>query len=37
MDAGVTAQEMYNVIDSLKDGGVSAVGLVALDAPDAIK
>ena len=37
MDAGVNAQEFLNVIDSLKDGGVEAIGLVALDAPDAVR
>jgi biopolymer transport protein ExbD len=37
MDAGVNAQEFLTVIDSLKDGGVEAIGLVALDAPDAVK
>jgi biopolymer transport protein TolR len=35
MDAGVNAQEFLNVMDSLKAGGVDAIGLVALDAPDA--
>ena len=33
MDAGMNAQEFLTVMDSLKDGGVEAVGLVALDAP----
>jgi biopolymer transport protein TolR len=33
MDAGVTAQDILTVMDSLKDGGVEAVGLVTLDAP----
>jgi biopolymer transport protein ExbD len=33
MDAGVNAQEFLAVMDSLKDGGVEAVGVVALDAP----
>ena len=33
MDAGMTAQEFLTVMDTLKDGGVEAVGLVALDAP----
>jgi hypothetical protein len=33
----VNAQEILNVIDSLKDGGVEAIGLVALDAPDAVR
>jgi biopolymer transport protein ExbD len=37
MDAGVSAQDILNVIDSLKDGGVEAVGLVALDAPKAAR
>ena len=35
MDAGVNAQEFVGVIDSLKDGGVEGVGIVALDAPKA--
>jgi biopolymer transport protein TolR len=34
-DAGMNAQEIFNVIDALKDGGVENVGLVALDAPKA--
>jgi biopolymer transport protein TolR len=33
MDAGMTAQEFLAVMDTLKDGGVEAIGLVALDAP----
>ena len=33
MDADVNAQEFLNVMDSLKAGGVEAIGLVALDAP----
>ena len=33
MDAGVNAQEFLNVMDTLKAGGVEAIGLVALDAP----
>jgi biopolymer transport protein TolR len=33
MDAGMNAQEFLTVMDSLKDGGVEGVGLVALDAP----
>jgi biopolymer transport protein TolR len=37
MDAGVNAQEFLNVMDMLKAGGVEAIGLVALDAPDAVK
>ena len=37
MDAGANAQEFLAVMDSLKDGGVEAVGLVALDAPKAVK
>ncbi len=37
MDAGMTAQEFLNVMDTLKDGGVEAIGLVALDAPDAVR
>src|SRR5687767_13828704 len=37
MDAGVNAQEFLNVMDSLKAGGVESIGLVALDAPDAVK
>ena len=36
MDAGVNAQEFLNVMDMLKGGGVEAIGLVALDAPDAV-
>jgi len=35
MDAGVNAQEFLNVMDTLKAGGVEAIGLVALDAPGA--
>lgn len=35
MDAAVNAQEILAVIDSLKDGGVLEVGIVALDAPKA--
>ena len=35
MDAGMTAQEFLSVMDTLKDGGVEEVGLVALDAPGA--
>ena len=31
----MNAQEIFNVIDALKDGGVENVGLVALDAPKA--
>jgi biopolymer transport protein ExbD len=37
MDAGMNAQEFLAVMDSLKDGGVQEVGIVALDAPKAIK
>jgi biopolymer transport protein ExbD len=37
MDAGVNAQEFLAVMDSLKDGGVEAVGVVALDAPNAVR
>jgi biopolymer transport protein TolR len=37
MDAGANAQEFLAVIDVLKDGGVEAIGLVALDAPKAVK
>ncbi len=33
MDAGVTAQDFVGVIERLKDGGVEAIGIVALDAP----
>jgi biopolymer transport protein ExbD len=33
MDAAMNAQEFLRVMDTLKDGGVEAVGLVALDAP----
>ncbi len=31
MDAGVNAQEFLAVMDTLKDGGVEGVGVVALD------
>ena len=37
MDAGANAQEILQVMDSLKDGGVEAIGVVALDAPGARK
>jgi len=37
MDAGMNAQEFLTVMDTLKDGGVEAVGLVALDAPKAAR
>ena len=37
LDASVNAQEFLTVVDSLKDGGVEAVGLVALEAPKAVK
>jgi biopolymer transport protein ExbD len=37
MDAGVNAQEFLAVMDGLKDGGVEAVGIVALDAPNAVR
>ena len=37
LDATVNAQEFLTVVDSLKDGGVEAVGLVALEAPKAVK
>jgi biopolymer transport protein TolR len=37
MDAGANAQEFLAVMDVLKEGGVEAVGLVALDAPKAVK
>ena len=37
MDAGANAQEILQVMDSLKDGGVEAIGIVALNAPDAVK
>jgi biopolymer transport protein TolR len=37
LDAAVNAQEFLTVVDSLKDGGVEAVGLVALEAPKAVK
>ena len=37
MDAGANAQEILQVMDSLKDGGVEAIGIVALDAPNAVK
>ena len=37
MDAGVNAQEFLNVMDMLKGGGVEAIGLVALDAPGAVR
>ena len=36
MDAGVNAQEFLYVVDALKGGGVEGIGLVALDAPDAV-
>jgi biopolymer transport protein TolR len=36
MDAGVNAQEFLTVMDTLKGGGVEAIGLVTLDAPDAV-
>ena len=31
MDAGMNAQEFLAVMDTLKDGGVEGVGVVALD------
>jgi biopolymer transport protein ExbD len=31
LDAGVTAQDIMAVMDTLKDGGVEGVGIVALD------
>ena len=37
MDAGANAQEILEVMDSLKDGGVEAIGIVALDAPNTIE
>jgi hypothetical protein len=37
MDAGMTAQEILTVFDTLKDGGVEGVGIVALDAPKATR
>jgi hypothetical protein len=37
MDAGVNAQEFLKVMDTLKDGGVEGVGVVALDAPKTTK
>jgi biopolymer transport protein ExbD len=37
MDSAVNAQEFLAVMDSLKDGGVEAVGVVALDAPKAVR
>jgi biopolymer transport protein ExbD len=37
MDAGVNAQEFLAIMDRLKDGGVEAVGVVALDAPNAVR
>ena len=37
MDAAVNAQEFLAVMDSLKDGGVEAIGIVALDAPNAVR
>jgi biopolymer transport protein ExbD len=37
MDAGVNAQEFLRVMDTLKDGGVEGVGVVALDAPKGAK
>ena len=37
MDGGVNIQEFMTVVDKLKDGGVEAVGVVALDAPAAVK
>jgi biopolymer transport protein TolR len=33
MDAGVTAQDFVGVFERLKDGGVEAIGIVAMDAP----
>jgi biopolymer transport protein TolR len=37
MDAGMNAQEFLAVMDSLKDGGVQEVGIVALDAPKPVR
>jgi biopolymer transport protein TolR len=37
MDAGANAQEILEVVDSLKDGGVEAIGIVAMDAPKAVR
>jgi|EndMetStandDraft_4_1072995.scaffolds.fasta_scaffold231007_2 biopolymer transport protein TolR len=37
MDAGMNAQEFLTVMDTLKGGGVEAIGLVALDAPDIVR
>jgi biopolymer transport protein ExbD len=37
MDAGMNAQEFLTVMDTLKDGGVEAVGLVALDSKKGAK
>jgi biopolymer transport protein ExbD len=37
MDSAVNAQEFLAVMDSLKDGGVEAIGVVALDAPKAVR
>ena len=34
MDAGATRAGILHVMDSLKDGGVEAIGIVALDAPE---
>ncbi|HET9467481.1 MAG TPA: hypothetical protein VFO48_03675, partial [Vicinamibacterales bacterium] len=37
MDAGIVAQDFINVFDVLKAGGVESIGIVANDAPDAVK
>jgi biopolymer transport protein TolR len=37
MDAAVNAQEFLNVFDVLKAGGVESIGIVANDAPDAVR
>jgi biopolymer transport protein TolR len=37
MDANVSAQDILQVVDSLKEGGVENVGIVALDAPKAVR
>ena len=37
MDAGVTAQDFVHVFDVLKGGGVTTIGIVANDAPNAVR
>jgi biopolymer transport protein ExbD len=37
MDASVTAQDFIHVFDVLKGGGVESIGIVANDAPDAVR